>query len=158
MKYTFPILLVSLLVFTGCGPSGLRVFTVTGEVHYNGEPVDNAMVQFIPESPDGLGAFASTENGGKFVIATQGATKAGALEGEYRVLVTKTVAVDSSGRELPPVEEQEYSPYNMPTNVRPSGPPPMKNFLPEKYASKDSTDLTVKVEKKPNHFLLELTD
>ena len=158
MKYLSLIFPVVLLIFTGCGQSGLPVYKVTGEVRYQGQPVDNAMVQFVSASPGGLGAFASTENGGRFVIATQGATKAGAMEGEYKVLVTKTVAVDGSGNELQQVEQQEYSPYNLPKDVGRSGPPPTKNFLPEKYASKETTDLTVKVERKANHFLLELTD
>jgi hypothetical protein len=146
------------LVFAGCSQSGIEVFTVSGEVLYNGQPVDNAIVQFVAGTPDGRGAFASTENGGKFVIATQGAAKAGAVEGEYTVLVTKIVAVDKSGKELQQVAAEEYTPYNQPKITGPSGPPPTKNFLPKKYVSKETTDLKVKVERKKNYFKLELTD
>ncbi|MDR1383669.1 MAG: hypothetical protein LBJ67_07475, partial [Planctomycetaceae bacterium] len=67
------------------------------------------------------------------------------------VLVSKWVAVDSSGKEIPPAPPKEYTP-----NAPPEKQPIMKNLLPSKYEKKESTDLTVTVEKKKNDFKLEL--
>ncbi|MDR0522570.1 MAG: carboxypeptidase-like regulatory domain-containing protein [Planctomycetaceae bacterium] len=153
---TITILIVTITIISGCA-GGIHVFTVTGEVYYNGQPVDNALVQFVQTTPDGRGAFASTDKDGKFVVATQGAEKSGAVPGDYIVLISKILNVDKNGKELPPPEpkEEDYSPYAV---AEPVELPLTKNFLPEKYNDRDATDLKATVERKANHFRFELKD
>jgi hypothetical protein len=150
-KIHYVIILLPALLFVGCNSGEIAVYPATGEVIYDGKPVENALISFVSQSSDGRGASAQTERDGTFIITTQGATKNGAVSGKYKVLVSKWIAVDDSGKEIPPAPPKEYTP-----DAPPEEQPIMKNILPPKYEKKESTDLTVTVEKKKNHFKLEL--
>jgi hypothetical protein len=149
------ILLSALFIIGGCSTEEMPVVPVTGEVFLNGTPVENALVSFVPKSSGGRGASAMTEQNGSFILATQGATKNGAMPGEYIVLVSKWVATDNSGREIPPAPPKKYNPNETKTLEK---QPVMKNLLPVKYEKKEITDLVVTVEKKKNHFKLDLKE
>jgi hypothetical protein len=151
--YTF-ILLLSALFVVGCNSGGISVSSVTGEVTYNGQPVENALISFVPQSPNGRGASGQSESNGTFVLLTQGATKSGAMSGEYKILVSKLVEIDESGKEVIRQVAKGYDPNNAQEEKR----YPQKNLLPEKYAKEETTNLIVTVEKKKNHFKLELKD
>ena len=125
-KIYYTLLLLSALFAAGCNSGGVAVYPVTGEVTYNGKPVENALISFVSNSPDGRGASSQTGSDGTFVITTQGATKNGAVPGEYTVLVSKWVAVDSSGKEIPPAP---LKPYNPNDTAPPEKQPIMKNLL-----------------------------
>jgi hypothetical protein len=147
------ILCVVFSFVTGCGSGVVTVYPVTGEVIYEGKPVKNAMISFVPKSSDGRGASAQTTSDGTFIAATQGATKNGAMTGEYVVLISKWVSVDSAGNELPPPPPKEYNPQD---EELPPPEPIRKNLLPSKYEQKESSDLNIVVERKKNHFKFEL--
>jgi hypothetical protein len=123
----------------GCGSAttGPATYPVTGVVTLGGKPVESAIVQFTPASPDlGIaGAQASTRPDGTFVVRIEldmGQTsKEGLPPGEYRVSLTKL--------ELAPGQ------------TTPTKPP--QNVLPPKYVAPDSTPLTVTVKADgENHF------
>jgi hypothetical protein len=137
---------------TGCGQSGISVFSVSGDVFYGGSPVGNALVSFVPYTPDGRGASATTDENGTFTLMTQGATKNGAMTGTYFVLVSKWIEIDERRNEVKR-QVTEYVP-----NAPPEKRYQQKNLLPSKYEKAETTDLTVTVERKNNHFTLELKD
>jgi hypothetical protein len=146
--------MVFLGFLAGCSPAGVRVFPVTGTITYQGKPVENALVSFVPESPESRGASAMTESNGQFIVVAQGAKENGAMAGEYKIIVTKLIEIDDSGNEVIRKPVGEYNPNNEQVEIRYE----QKNLLPEKYAKRETTDLKVTVEKKKNHFNLVLTD
>lgn len=129
-----------LLIFAiGCGSKavGPTTFPVTGVVTLAGAPVEDALLEFVPSSPDlGIaGAQASTDSAGAFTVKIaldMGKTsKEGLPAGDYRVAITKLV--------LPPGQT---------TTIKPP-----QNTLPPKYATVESTPLTVTVKAEgENHF------
>jgi hypothetical protein len=147
------LLLSVMFIVNGCGHRGVPVVLVSGEVWYNGQTVEDALLSFVPQFADGRGASAMTDSNGKFVLVTQGAVKNGAVPGEYKILVTKLIEVDESGKKV--IRQPKE---NKPGNTAPEIRYPQKNLLPEKYSKKDTTTLTVTVGKKENYFKLELTD
>ncbi|MDR0705663.1 MAG: hypothetical protein LBF88_11825 [Planctomycetaceae bacterium] len=153
-KFYYSIILLSIIFVTGCNSGGLSVLSVTGEVTYNGKPVENALISFVPQSSNSRGASGQSESNGTFTLLTQGATKSGAMLGEYKILVSKVVEIDESGNEVKRVFSKGYDP----TNTQEEKMFPQKKLLPEKYAKEETTDLMVTVEKKKNHFKLELKD
>jgi hypothetical protein len=156
MNMTRPISLI-ILVFlgflTGCSPAGVPVSSVIGTLTYQGKPVENALISSIPESPEIRGASAMTDGNGQFVVVTQGAKENGAMSGNYKITVVKLIEIDDSGKEVirKPVE---YNPNNEQVEIQYK----QKNLLPEKYAKRETIDLTVTVGKQKNRFKLELTD
>jgi hypothetical protein len=138
----------------GCNADKVPVSPVTGEVIYNGKPVENALISFVPQSQNNRGASGQSEHDGSFVLLTQGATKNGAMTGEYKIVVSKVVEIDDSGNEVKRKITSTFDP-----NAAPEEPMhPQKNLLPEKYSKEETTDLTATVEKKKNHFKLTLKD
>jgi hypothetical protein len=84
--------LLSLLAFTGCGDSDVRVetFPVTGSVSFDGKPPAGAKLVFHPAKVEGdtLGAAPNARVGddGSFSVSSYGAND-GAPPGEYTVTV-----------------------------------------------------------------------
>ena len=131
--------LLLLAFLTGCGSKavGPATFPVTGVVTLAGAPVEEALVEFVPTSPDvGIaGAQVNTDSAGAFTVKIAlymgKTTKEGLPAGDYRVAITKLV--------LPPGQA---------TTMKPP-----QNTLPQKYATAESTPLTVTVKSEgENHF------
>jgi len=119
---------------TGCGDGRPATFPVTGEVHYNGQPVAGASVVFTSAGPPAKGV---TDAQGKFTLRTF-AEGDGALAGEHRVTITKNVAQPAAAD----------NPY-----------PETKNVLPAKYARPDTSQLAAVVnENGEHHFRFDLQD
>ncbi|MDR2170967.1 MAG: hypothetical protein LBP59_12560 [Planctomycetaceae bacterium] len=157
MKKVLYIIIVLFAIFAvSCNSNQVPVSPVSGEVIYNGKPVENALISFVPQSSNGRGASAQTESNGSFVILTQGATKNGAMTGKYKVLVSKLVEIDGNGNEVKRKFIEKIDHAN--PNSQQEQMYPQKNLLPEKYAKEETTELIVNVEKKNNHFKLELKD
>lgn len=72
----FALLSVSLAVATGCGPSGPAMYTVSGTVTFNGEPIPdehNGYVVFVPDDPS-ISPESGTIKGGKFSFRSREGT------------------------------------------------------------------------------------
>lgn len=111
----------------GCdSENGPATVPVTGSVTWKGDPVEGALVVFLPENSSGdsmLGAQAETDSEGNFQLETYTGgsnLKAGIQPGNYKVTVTK----------LEVVQDMRRKP---------------KNLLPAKYAETRTTDLTATV-------------
>ncbi|MDR1140418.1 MAG: hypothetical protein LBL62_01910 [Planctomycetaceae bacterium] len=154
-RITNIIVMIILGCFCGCTAKGIPVVSVTGTVTYQGKPIANALVAFIPQSSELRGASAMTKDNGTFTLLTQGAATSGAMAGEYKILVSKFIEVDNFGKE---VIREPSGPYN------PNNPPPLqiqypqKNLLPEKYNNAETTPLTANITKGKNHLVLQLDD
>jgi len=64
------------------------------------------MIAFFPkDTTTGREASGMTDKNGEFLVLTQGATRSGALPGNYLVRITKVIAVDSRGNPIVPSDE-----------------------------------------------------
>ena len=140
----------------GCGTATLPVVQVTGKVTLKGNPIDGAMVTFVPDESEGRTASGTTGENGEFLIMTQGATKAGCLPGSYRVIISKHIDVDEQGNPVAPLGEA-------PPFADPSAPPQRmpisKSMLPDRYGKTDTSGLTAEVTRRgPNSFVFDLTE
>ena len=102
---------------------------------FNGAPVEKAGVLFMPET--GPFATGTTDAEGRFTLTT--ANHEGALVGNHHVAISKsqTTATQVPGEAMPR--------YNT------------KYFLPEKYGSPATSELTATVVDDDNSFSFELT-
>lgn len=131
-----PVLVVSLLLVFGCGRTGPKSVTVTGDVTYRGKTVEDAVVVFI--SAKNRPVDGKTNSQGRFEMKAFVSDDA-ANSDEHVVCVTKTVPNP-----------------NAPPNV----PSLSKLFiLPSRYSTPVQSPLRAAVTAQgPNEFHLELTD
>ncbi|MDR1289812.1 MAG: hypothetical protein LBK06_01275 [Planctomycetaceae bacterium] len=149
-----------LMLVNGCGKAGHEVYPATGKILYQGKPLGDAQVSFHPLDSSGFVASAITEPDGTFSLLTTGATKNGAIAGEYNVLVSKIIAVDNNGNPIKDTQEnpQSKAPQMAESSTQSVQRPKMKSAIPEKYAQIEKPLLKATVEKKQNNYLFELDD
>lgn len=133
------LLLILMPCAVGCGAKseGPETYPVTGVVTLKGAPVDGAVLQFTPTSPEAgiAGAQVMTKPDGTFEVTINlnmgKTTKTGLPPGDYKIAITKfQVAPGQSAPNIPP-----------------------KNVLPPEYATIESSPLTAKVKADgENHF------
>ena len=120
-----------MLLTLGCGAKseGPETYPVTGVVTLKGAPVDGAILQFTPTSPDvGIaGAQSTSRPDGTFDVKISlengKVTKDGLPPGDYKVAITKL----------------QLAPGQTAPNI------PPKNVLPPEYAKIESSPLTATV-------------
>ncbi len=126
----FAVLAVATLLLAGvpgCGsgkPSWEHVFTTTGSLTFNGQPIEGAVLVFTPKDesiPSTVRPMARTDASGHFEVGTYDIAD-GAPEGDYDVVVTWTPLVKHAG-----------------------GASPGPNRLPPRYASTATSKLTVHI-------------
>jgi hypothetical protein len=99
---TFPFILMFILVLSapGCGPSTghlPKTVPASGVVTLDGKPVEGAQVVIVPAAAGTTGATAVTDASGHFALRAY-PEKDGAIPGEYKVQVSKTVEVKLTGK------------------------------------------------------------
>lgn len=120
------LLAVAALV-AGCGDGRLKVYPVTGQVLYNGEPLPGVDVAFHPTDPvndAGYPPHATTDDQGKFTLTTY-LKDDGAPAGEYRVAVAFAVQSSEDGS-----DQTKRVAFQ----------------VPQKYLRKDSSGLTATIQ------------
>lgn len=146
----FTLCLVSGLLFVvGCGGSDAaksarpKVVPATGLVKYKGQPVADATVVFVPDSPAGVAANATTDGDGKFVLKAFDPDE-GAVPGKYKVTVSKV--------EIPlPAPRASHDEV-----IKPVVP---KYLVPQKYEDPEKSGLTAEVvDGQKNEFEFDLKD
>lgn len=120
---------------------------VSGVVTMGGDPVEGALVTFMPKTPEGEAATGTTDASGKYVLTTFERAD-GAVPAEYSVKVAKYEAYTvplNNGPQGASDENVEFSDeayaagYDAPEEGEVvSGP---KNLLPEKYADPSKSGL-----------------
>lgn len=134
----------------GCGTDGPAIYPVSGTVTYNGAPVENAQVTFIPEN--GSPGTGQTDASGKYQISTRG--KDGAALGLNKVTIVK---MSSAGPAMP----ANPTPEDMIKAAEAAkGKQQTEMMLPDKYGTAFSSGLTadVKTDQAANVFDFSLTD
>jgi hypothetical protein len=135
LKCTAAWLAIVLATFLGCGPSRPTTYQATGEVTYQGKPVEGAQVMFL--AADGRSASGTTDAAGTFTLNTFEAAD-GVLPGTHQVTITKFISPATT----------PDNPYPRPTNA-----------LPPRYSRAEESQLTAEVTPDgENHFPFELTD
>jgi predicted small lipoprotein YifL len=126
----------SLVGFLGCGPKGPVVVPVSGVVTLDGRPVEKASVVFMPADGQPQPATGVTDAAGKFSLVTVIGPNdhAGALPGNYRVVVTKATMSGALA------DETGLSVDGMQGGIK------MEWLIPEKYSRPDSSGLTAQVQ------------
>jgi hypothetical protein len=158
--------LLLVVSFSGCSggtPTLKGAVPVTGTVTYNGNPVEGAMVGFLPaDKQTGKPANAVTNAEGKFELNTYVAGTnqvSGALPGDYSVTIIKA---SGSAGEAPQMDN--YSPATAPLTSDASDPQgatatTLKAEIPAKYADPEKSRLSVTVKPSGNEPLtFALTD
>ncbi|MDR0328442.1 MAG: hypothetical protein LBI05_09125 [Planctomycetaceae bacterium] len=129
------------LMIAGCGPKGISTQYVEGIITLDGEPLDGALVTFYPVQADGrTAAGISNEMGVYKLTADGGLPEKGAVEGNYRVTVSKMeVRFMDNPRQTPAQENDRVSPYSV-----------QEIITPKNYSLLDKTPLTATVNKGKN--------
>jgi hypothetical protein len=135
----------------GCRKSGPDVQPVEGTVLLDGKEIDGATVGFTPVEGGGLPAVGLTGPDGRFKLTSTGggAPEAGAVVGEYKVVIAKQ-EVEGTGR---PIEEPSVAP--VPSTAYPKQPK-VTNIVPPGYGRADSSGLRATVKKGRNTLRFEL--
>jgi hypothetical protein len=143
---------LSLVIVLGCGDaSGLaRRYPVSGEIKYNGQPVETGRIDFKPTDGNGRAASGEIRNGRySLMTATPGD---GALPGDYKVSIT---AVEVDTTELKAIakggqfhHDQAFAKAN--ENA--------KRLVPSKYQLAETSGLTATVKNEPTTKNFDLTD
>jgi hypothetical protein len=157
-------LLVVLLPLGGCGPSlpeGARpTKPVSVTVTYNGNPVEGAIVAFISEESDPVGAYGQTDAQGVAKMKTY-VEGDGAVLGKHKVTITKTeteggTATGQSAESIDPAQSAEnYDPAELSPGYV---PPTVRYLIPQKYTSADTSGLTAEVTSGSKEFQFDLKD
>jgi hypothetical protein len=141
----------ALMFLAGCSGSDKwvdgrpPVYPVSGQVVYQGKPLEGASVTFSPLEGTHGGA-GQTDVEGRFSLTTFEAND-GVPAGKYRVTVTKAEAIvtphpdDPGAVNLPPLKVEQ------------------RHLIPERYSSPETSDLTAEVsESGENDFSFELVE
>lgn len=127
---------ILLALVAGCDRSGLNLAPVEGVVTYNGAPLADAGVLFLPNDPRmGPPASGTTDADGKFILLT--VNRPGAAVGEHRIAISKEETIAIPQRRGFPLYQT-------------------KHFIPEKYGDPDTSELTATVADDDNHFEFKL--
>jgi hypothetical protein len=120
-----------LLTCYGCGNGRPPTYEVRGQVFTNDRPAAHALVTFHPiddNRPEAVHPTATVEDNGNFSLTSFTAGD-GAPAGEYRVTIVRYLAVKSR------TNGEDYE---------------TRNFLPDRYAKLETSELRVTVTKSKN--------
>jgi hypothetical protein len=139
-QYALFLGLLGTALIGGCSGGSGDLAVVEGKVTYNGKPVPNGTVNFLPANGDKPSATGEIQPDGSYSLQTYLGSRPseGAVIGKHKVVV---VAMQDMSNRLP----EERSPL----------PPPI---VPVKYTSPATSDLEVQVESKKNTIDLDLKD
>ena len=90
-----------LLVLVGCRREPYEVAPVSGRITVDGDPLEECRIRFQPVSSSdsinpGPGAFAVTDQDGRFTLRTINPVQPGAVVGKHRVWLTTVTEADAS--------------------------------------------------------------
>ena len=129
-----PVILIAALISVGC-QKGPALVNAGGTVEYDGKPVPDASITFVPDG-EGRPAVATSDKQGKFSVMTEG--KPGALAGSYKVTI-------SAARQIKQYSVQEQM------TLRPEQVEANTEYLvPTKYSNPVTSGLTATVSDDPS--------
>lgn len=136
--------LAMLAVLPACSKA-IKTEGVTGVVTYNGEPLADATVKFIPTDGTGSQSYGKTNEKGEYKLQTLlGAADAGTTPGEYKVTVDCIETVETGNM----IEENgETKPETV-----------AESLIPAKYNNAETSGLTATVAPGDNTINFDLSD
>jgi len=148
----FAFLLILAAAVPGCGPS---TSVVEGVLKVDGSVYSGATITFIPAAAEGgqMGTAVSKLDG-SFTLTSPTNDKQGVPSGLYKVVVTKTEAVNVTGSEP---TGKGGPPADYIKAMKGGGGTAAKNQLPAKYSKADSTPLTVKIPLETTPYVIEVS-
>ncbi len=150
-KWPLVVCLFSLAGLIGCGSeTEIDTVSVTGKVTLDGEPVEGAIVTFVPDFPKGRPAVGRTDRRGAYTLMTVEPGD-GALPGGYGIMVRKP---SGSAGQTTDANQEEASRGGADMSRRSE----VTYELPAKYATPGKSGLKAKVTADGgNNFPLKLT-
>jgi hypothetical protein len=134
-------------LLSGCGDDPQGLARVSGRVRYNGQPLANATVTFVPEEQGARTASGTTDNKGYYRLTTFEYLD-GAKVGKHRVAVQALEKVSLEELERIPTPEEQRA-----------GKPPQKLLSPARYRDINTSGFTAEVvARKKNVFDFDLKD
>ena len=126
-----PLLLLLGIFAAGCGePNALGRKAISGEIVFDGSPLDSGLIEFTPADPDGVSTGASISDGKYSVEAHQGVPP-----GDYTVRITSpTDSLQDELESLAPPGPQDNGPRQ---------PPPARERIPAEYNVRSDKTVTV---------------
>jgi hypothetical protein len=125
-----PLVVLSLLAFGGCGPSGPTTYPVSGTVTFNGEPIPTGYITFTPDDPT-LAPESGPITDGKFSFRAREGGKTVKIEADRYV----------EGAQNPVM-----------------GMNPKYQYIPKKYNENSTLKEEVKPDDESNKYTFTLTD
>lgn len=146
----------------GCGGGdGLPRQSVSGDVTFDGKPLDKAWIEFQPAGGEGVTTAAAMINGGSYYVPRAD----GLIPGTYRVSISKVEAPEEDEPEPEPEPKSRSSnPSALKKGVKAAKlrrlmvelPRFAKQLIPDRYNTKSKLTLEVKPDQ-TNDFDFELT-
>lgn len=126
------IAVVAMLAGCGGGAGRPKLVPVSGSVKFNGAPVPNAAITFLPEGSAPRNPFGTTDSEGKFQLTSYDDND-GAVPGDYLVIIVPGAAADGK-------KPEERTAQDL-INLGPGKAIPNQVVFPEKYGDKKTSGL-----------------
>ena len=144
-KFALGLVALAMLAVLPACSKAIKTEGVTGVVTYNGEPLADATVKFIPTDATGSQSYGKTNEKGEYKLQTLlGAADAGTTPGEYKVTVDCITTVETGNMIQENGEEK-------PETVA-------ESLIPAKYNNAETSGLTATVAPGDNTINFDLSD
>lgn len=154
LSCTLAILPLIATLFVGCGSRGPALYSVTGKVTLDGQPVPNVNVAFFPSDAKLPSSGGVTNSAGVYKL-TSSQGMAGAVAAKHKVSV---YGGQASGTTEPSARPEGMYKVGGPKDARSkSVAPKNESPVPERYSSADKSSLEREVAAKSNVIDLELS-
>ncbi len=139
-------------LLAGCG-SDLNLAPVSGVVTYQGKPLANATVTFIPRGEGSLGVAVTGEDG-SYEIQTAG--ESGVAPGPCAVTVSKMESSGKGQEELDKMSEADRQKMMMSGKMPKSLSNTPRSAIPAQYSNAMTSGLSFEVKNGSNTFAIDL--
>ena len=144
-KFALGLVALAMLTVLPACSKAIKTEGVTGVITYNGEPLADATVKFIPTDATGSQSYGKTNEKGEYKLQTLlGAADAGTTPGEYKVTVDCIETVET-GKMIQ--ENGEEKPETI-----------AQSLIPAKYNNAETSGLTATVAPGDNKIDFALED
>lgn len=120
---------VALSLFVGCGGDPYERIVVTGNVTFDGEPIQDGMIRFIPTTQTPTPPNGGYIKDGKYKIGTRG----GVAVGEYKVVIEAFRGASSTPDQPVSAVDSAGQPEELEAG----------QFLPKKYNEQSELVVTI---------------
>ena len=146
------------LALASCGDEDAfgKRYSVSGNVTYNGQPLEKGSISFVPDS--GAGATGTIEKGA-YTLST-GGNQDGALPGKYKVTITAKEDTEALAKaEFAKVSKRAEAEITaIPRQFLANAAARARSLIPAGYGDVSTTTLTAEVKEQSNAINFQLSD